>query len=335
MGLYLEEKMSLRPIRLPQDIDIIGEVTLASFQYPDNPEWSMQAEEMAETSDMIQQIKRYWPLLSVLRRVSRRFNDMFLGYIWEEEGQVAGLIMYQRRSAVEYYINNVSVLPGYRRRGIARKLVEAVIQQIRTEGGKKILLDVIAGNLPARSLYEKLGWEHFSGTRHFSFTSAELPDPLPLPVGYQLDELPRSQWRAGYELDRRIVPTRVQAFRPVVERAYRDTFFNRFFDALMGMKIRRVLVTQEGGSSVAAGMYSYRTRSGGINHAFLRIDPAHEQIGTALLQALMHRVQSAAPGKDLEVVFPTWQSGMAEACQREGFVERYTYLTMGLELDPI
>jgi hypothetical protein len=49
----------------------------------------------------------------------------------------------------------------------------------------------------------------------------------------------------------------------------------------------------------------------------------------------MHRVQTAAPGKDLEVIFPTWQSGMPEVCQQEGFVERYTYLTMGLELDQI
>lgn len=324
--------MSLREMLLPQDIGAIEEVSLASFQYPDHPEWSMQAEEIAETRDMVAQIRRYWPLLSILRRFSARFRDMFLGFVWEEDGRAAGLTLYQRQSGSVYYINNVSVLPEYRRRGIARRLVEAVFEQVRSRDGKMILLDVIAGNLPAVRLYEQLGWQHFSGTRHYSFTGDDLPEIQPLPDGCQLVEIPRSQWRPVYELDRRILPARVQAFRPVVESRYREPLVDRLMDALLGMKVQRFLVRQVGGQMVAGGMYNYRQRGDGINHIWLRIDPAHEQIAGPLLHTLMHRVQGLAQGKNLEVVFPTWQETLPAVCTQYGLAERYTYLTMGLEL---
>lgn len=324
--------MSLRIMRLPQDIDAVEKISLAAFQYPDNPEWSMQADEIAETAEMIAQIKRYWPLLSLLRRFSARFRGMFLGFLYEEEGQAAGVTMYQRQSETDYYINNVSVLPAFRRRGIARSLVDAVIQDARSRDGKKIMLDVIAGNLPARQLYEKLGWEHFSGTRHFSFSGAGLPERVPFPPGYSLVEIPRGSWREGYDLDRRILPARVQHFRPVAEASYREPFYSQLLDALVGMKLQRWLVLHEEAGSVAAGMYNYRKRPSGINHLWLRIDPAHEHIAAPLLHTLMHRVQGLAPGKDLEVVFPTWQQDMAAVCERVGLTERYTYLTMGLIL---
>jgi 2,3-bisphosphoglycerate-dependent phosphoglycerate mutase len=56
-------------------------------------------------------------------------------------------------------IQDVFVLPEHRRRGIARELTAAAEEAARTRGWSTISLSVSrAGNVPARRLYEKLGY---------------------------------------------------------------------------------------------------------------------------------------------------------------------------------
>jgi ribosomal-protein-alanine N-acetyltransferase len=60
--------------------------------------------------------------------------------------------------AGEWEIENVVVAPEFLRRGIASKLVCALIQRAKEEAGSAILLEVRESNLPARRLYEKYGF---------------------------------------------------------------------------------------------------------------------------------------------------------------------------------
>ena len=53
---------------------------------------------------------------------------------------------------------NVAVHPDYRRQGIARQLVEALILQLKEKGSHCLTLEVRASNAGAISLYEKLGF---------------------------------------------------------------------------------------------------------------------------------------------------------------------------------
>ena len=55
-------------------------------------------------------------------------------------------------------ITNVAVHPAHRRRGIAAKLVEALLDAARDEGITAIHLEVRAGNTPAIALYESRGF---------------------------------------------------------------------------------------------------------------------------------------------------------------------------------
>jgi ribosomal-protein-alanine N-acetyltransferase len=59
----------------------------------------------------------------------------------------------------ELHINNVAVHPEFRRRGIARRLLEHVLEAADRRGAPRATLEVRESNDAARRLYEGLGFE--------------------------------------------------------------------------------------------------------------------------------------------------------------------------------
>jgi ribosomal protein S18 acetylase RimI-like enzyme len=85
----------------------------------------------------------------------------FSGFVWEENGYLAGnlsLIPYKYRGKRCYLISNVAVDPAYRRRGIARSLTNAAIEHARKRGIDEIWLHVRSENEGALNLYQSLGF---------------------------------------------------------------------------------------------------------------------------------------------------------------------------------
>jgi ribosomal-protein-alanine N-acetyltransferase len=58
----------------------------------------------------------------------------------------------------EAHIINVAVLPDYRRKGIARKLIVELLLRAKEKGAVCSTLEVRAGNEPAIKLYEAFGY---------------------------------------------------------------------------------------------------------------------------------------------------------------------------------
>jgi len=75
----------------------------------------------------------------------------------EEAGQLRGFICAQA-VAGEWEIENLVVTADFLRRGIATELLRELIQCAETSAPSAILLEVRESNLPARRLYEKLGF---------------------------------------------------------------------------------------------------------------------------------------------------------------------------------
>lgn len=84
-------------------------------------------------------------------------NPLSLWLVAVEDGKLLGYVGSQSVMG-EADMMNVAVVPGSRRRGIGRKLVEALVQALTDGWANSLTLEVRASNEPAKALYEQLGF---------------------------------------------------------------------------------------------------------------------------------------------------------------------------------
>jgi ribosomal-protein-alanine N-acetyltransferase len=130
---------------LDRDLDGMLEVDAASFSNP----W---------TRDMF-----VW---------EARNSDVARLYVYRasEGGVVAYCAVWQIFE--ELHLNNLAVLPAWRRRGLASELLRYVLRRAVLEGARRATLEVRASNLAARELYARLGFRP-SGLRKGYYTNPQ------------------------------------------------------------------------------------------------------------------------------------------------------------------
>jgi ribosomal protein S18 acetylase RimI-like enzyme len=317
-----------------------------SFQYPENPEWSVQQDEKQRFLDMVHAARRLWPIFSVLFKVSPSLGDVLHGFIWEEDGKPIGIVNVSRHGTSDVWtVANVGVLPEYRRRGIARKLVVAAVDLAKERRAAHVLLDVIAGNTPAYDLSLGLGFRHFSSSvvlRHDPpSTAADYSHPDTLPEGYAVTSLPPARWRQFYELARRITPPEVQKFRPVTAGSFRTPATVRTATWLMnstsGVRDCGIIIRAGKGKAgseppVASAVASAHTRGSGMNSASIRLDPEHPQLADQLVASTLDMFRQLSPRSHIECDIPTWQPELLAAAKLCGFQEQYVHHNMGIQM---
>ena len=92
-----------------------------------------------------------WPEIAVRSELT---NQLALWLVAVEDGVVVGYVGSQT-VLQEADMMNIAVGEGFRRRGIARMLVEELIRRL---DAYQLTLEVRASNAPAIALYEKLGF---------------------------------------------------------------------------------------------------------------------------------------------------------------------------------
>ena len=92
-----------------------------------------------------------WPEIAVRSELT---NQLALWLVAMEDGVVAGYVGSQT-VLQEADMMNIAVGEGFRRRGIARMLVEELIRRL---DAYQLTLEVRASNAPAIALYESLGF---------------------------------------------------------------------------------------------------------------------------------------------------------------------------------
>lgn len=326
--------MTTRPFQLPQDIDLMNELVIEGFKYPENPEWSVQEDEIQSMIDRVNGAKQLWPILQILRTFVPLFRDILCGFIEEENGKPVGLINYMRqRNEPEWYIANVTVLPMYRRRGIARRLVEATLNELRRREAKLALLDVVAGNDPAFNLYKELGFEAFKQSSEYHYQNESPIADIAVPAGYTLKSLSPLDWKTRYEFAKRVTPEHVTRFEPVTEARFRVPvimpLFGKLFEAAGGAHSERFAI-YAADKVVGIGQYTYRTRPGGKNSAGLSIDPAHPSLAEFILHYVFSKVQKVSPGHRIEIGFDDWESALIACAEEMGCQKRFGSHRMGL-----
>lgn len=330
--------MSLRPFRLPSDLPVMTELLPHAFQYPENPAWSLQEDELQSFLTFVTTARRLWPLVSVLRRFSPALRDVLHGFIWEEDTKPVGLVNISRDgTSDDWVISNVGVLPNYRRRGIARKLVEAAVGLARTHRAAHVRLDVIAGNVPAYDLYASLGFVHFASSTALQHDAPAPAADVPKPGGYAATPLAPTQWRPYYELARRITPPEVVVYQPVTPEHFRMPasmqIVVRLINSLSGVHDRGLVMRAEGGQQIVATMaLDAHGRGNGMNSCRLLLDPAHGQLAPYLVRATLRTFAQLSPRNRIQCHIPNWQTALIEAARSGGFTEQHGSHSMGMRL---
>ena len=85
-------------------------------------------------------------------------NKLALWLVALEGDRVAGYVGSQTVLG-ETDMMNIAVHPDFRRQGIAEKLVISLVEALKERESHCLTLEVRASNLPAQSLYEKLGFQ--------------------------------------------------------------------------------------------------------------------------------------------------------------------------------
>ena len=85
-------------------------------------------------------------------------NPLSLWLVAVDAGRVVGYVGSQTVLG-EADMMNLAVHEDYRRQGLGRQLVEALISRLSQQGSHILMLEVRVSNAPAIALYEKLGFQ--------------------------------------------------------------------------------------------------------------------------------------------------------------------------------
>ena len=96
----------------------------------------------------------HWP-------VAEYMQYQFL--VWTQDGVVGGFLVWHPLAAGECEVLNLVVAPEFRRRGVARQLLEPLL----TEKQNSIFLEVRESNQAARIFYKSMGLQEVSRRREY------------------------------------------------------------------------------------------------------------------------------------------------------------------------
>jgi ribosomal protein S18 acetylase RimI-like enzyme len=182
--------------------------------------------------------------LSQVNPLALRFSMMTSGFIpgfvWEEEGRIVGnLSLIGSEVPGRYLIANVAVHPNFRRRGIARGLLQEAIDHVIGWGGRTVMLQVESDNDPAISLYLTSGFQIIGTMKRWQSSPSNLRYvPIQADSVGQLREIGRRDWRAAYHLDRAMVHPDLNWPVPAAPDFYQTGVWRSIVDFLNGRKFK-------------------------------------------------------------------------------------------------
>ncbi|MDJ0751939.1 MAG: N-acetyltransferase [Ardenticatenaceae bacterium] len=263
------------------------------------------------------------------------------GFVYVHEKRIIGNVsLLQSKEKGRYLVANVAVHPDFRRRGIARKLMQQVINYIRKRQGHSILLQVEENNQGAINLYYSLRFREVGTATIWQLSHYHLrPIAAPRPVdnkdqysGFAIVPLRSSDWYAAYDLDRTTFPLDMQWPEPITKISYKTSWWKGLINFVNGQQ--QEIWSAKTDKNELVGLAVIDTSWGRPHTVRLRLHPQwSSRIARPILAKLLRRLRTFNRRpiiidhlKDDAVVDPL----LNEA----GFQKRRTLTTMRLDLKP-
>ncbi len=257
------------------------------------------------------------------------------GFVWEEGGRIVGNVsVLPTRLFGRFAIANVAVHPDYRRRGIARHLMEAALDMLEKHGGRVVMLQVRHDNDAAIRLYRSLG---FGIVGSITTWDASYRQVRLLPVArsgsnpdrsgaYFVRPLRGGEWRAAWELDRNSFAPDLNWPEPLEPDAYRISLGRRLDQFFSGR--RQEYWVAVNGDDELVGLASLVSEWGRAHALALRVPAAGPgEVERALLAKLLRRLEYL-PRRHVRLEHPAGDTAVTELLFQANFTNRRTLTVM-------
>jgi ribosomal protein S18 acetylase RimI-like enzyme len=262
-------------------------------------------------------------LIGAFEALGMETPEQMLGYVWEESGRIVGnaTIGLSHGPSGTWLLSNVAVHPDYRRRGIARALVETAIKEVRRHGGRYLTLQVQSDNLGARQLYETLGFRTLEQTSEF--IGVNLQGPKVVPVGVTLASPTREQWTAVQAMVAAHLPEALRAYRHSIaglfQIPYQRSALGKVSEVARGVQYANWCVLRDG--AVVGGVVMQVQLSWGSHRASVFVQPnSYGQVEEAIVARAAQHIQHYA-SRRVTFGFPGAYVDMAWALRQRGLRE--------------
>lgn len=234
------------------------------------------------------------PFVWFVNRLNLAMGGPSYGFVWVEDGRIVGNVTIGRLSSQNWLISNVAVHPNYRRRGIARDLMDASVDWIRERGARWVTLEVRRDNVPAKSLYLNMGFVVVQGTTEMERHGVGSITRVPPPAGYQLRLARPADGTQMFELARQTTPELAQVIDPIRRHDYESGTLDHLLEGLrrlIGLPATLRWVVTDADKQVVAML---KVRRGGYHHWLHLL--IHPNLHGMLEEALATRALDALSG---------------------------------------
>jgi len=261
----------LRPVNLRTDLAPLAD--LIELVFSD----TMDASGRAALREM-RVMSRMGAGLTLLAKLNDMAVGISMGLVWIEGGQLVGNVSIYPAHLPHgggdgWIIANVGVHPHFQRRGIAKRLMVAALENIHARGGKRVFLQVDESNNVALDLYRGLGFvTERLFTTYKRLPSLRLP-PLEHGVSPYVRQRRRGEWRPEAALAAELRPTEQGGLgwmRPIVPALFQPNLRRSLVDLINFRQQNRYVVTDENGK---LGASLWVERSFGLTPRLTLLNP--------------------------------------------------------------
>ena len=254
------------------------------------------------------------------------------GFIWEEDGLIVGNVsIMQSQEPGRYIIANVAVHPDWRRRGIARQLMQTALSHLVGRRAHTVMLQVKQHNQAAKELYLRLGFSEIGALTSWSGTPPYIRN-LPLyEGGPAIRSLRQREWRAAYALDIASMPADLNWPDPLRSDTYKTGLWASLKNFANGRQAEHWVTSNS--ADRLTGLASIFSEWQRPHTVTLRIHPdSCGQLERYLLAKVLRRLDYL-PQRQVRLDHPANDALMNQLLHEAHFRPQRTLIVMRLDLD--